>query len=368
MKKVLLIVVAELLFSSLLLAQTLDDVGRMSIYVQRPSNTTIPSEAMDLLEDKMHQIITTSGLSDNAFNKRFALTATVSILKKDIVSGSPARVSQTLEVAFYVEDVIERKEYGNATISAVGVGLNENKAFIMSFSNIKPGNPRIQKMIEDSKNLIVTYYRTNIDNIIADAYLMVQQGKYDKALYQIAQVPDVCTDCTEKCRRATIDIYQKKIDAAGRSFLQQARAAWAASPNADGAVQAARFLTKIDMLASCKADVDDLMWEMTEKVKDDERKAWEFELQQYEDAKAREQRNFEFRVQQYKDRQIREEQRYKDQKEREEQLHREEVAREQRNFEFEKHKYNAEHERDMAIISASREVALECAKHMPDGR
>lgn len=354
MKRIPLIMV-YLLFAGILCAQTLDDVGRMSINVQRPANRNIPTEALDQLDDKMHQIITTAGISDNAINRRFALTSTVSVIKKDIISGSPARVSQTLEITFYVKDVIDRKEYGHATLSSVGVGLNENKAFIMAFSNLKPGNPKVQKMIEDSKELIVAYYRTNIDNIIADAYLLVQQGDFDKALYQIAQVPDVCTDCTTKCRQATIDIYQKKIDSAGEKLLQSAKAAWNAEPNADGAVKASRYLAKIDLLAACQPQADALMEEMKEKVLDDERKAWEFEMQQYADEKAREQRDFEFRVQQYKDRQAREEER-----------HKEEVAREQRNFEFSRDKYNKEHERDMAMIEASRQVALEVAKQIPN--
>lgn len=354
--------ICYLLFVGMLCAQTLDDVGRMAINVQRPSNRTIPTEALDQLDDKMHQIITTAGISDNAINRRFSLTATVSVLKKDIISGSPARVSQTIEVAFYVKDIIEGKEYGQATISSVGVGLNENKAFIMAFSNIKPGNPRLQKMIESSKELIVAYYRTNIDNIIADAYLQVQQGNFDKALYQIAQVPDVCTDCTQKCRAATIDIYQKKIDSAGEKLLQAAKAAWNAEPNANGAVKASRFLAKIDLLAACQPQVDELMEEMKAKVLDDERKAWEFELQQYADAKAREQRDFEFRVQQYKDRQAKEEQLHQEALEREKR----QEAREQRDFEFSREQYYMEHEKDMAIISASREVALEVAKQIPN--
>lgn len=354
MKRIPLIMV-YLLFAGILCAQTLDDVGRMSINVQRPVNRSIPTEALDQLEDKMHQIITTAGISDNAINRRFALTSTVSVLKKDIMSGLPARVSQTLEITFYVKDVIDRKEYGHATLSSVGVGLNENKAFIMAFSNLKPGNPKVQKMIEDSKELIVAYYRTNIDNIIADAYILVQQGQFDKALYQIAQVPDVCTDCTAKCRKATIDIYQKKIDCAGDKLLQSAKAAWNAEPNVDGAVKASRFLAKIDLLAACQPQADALMEEMKAKVLDDERKAWEFEMQQYADEKAREQRDFEFRVRQYEEREAKEQAR-----------HEEDIAREQRNFEFEKEKYGKEHEKEMAIISASREVALEVAKQIPN--
>ena len=114
-------IIVTLLWASSLCAQTLDDVGRMSINVQRPNNRSIPAEALSQLEDKMHQIITTAGISDNAINRRFALTATVSVVKKDIISGSPARVSQTLEIAFYVKDVLDKKEYGHATLSAVGV-------------------------------------------------------------------------------------------------------------------------------------------------------------------------------------------------------------------------------------------------------
>ena len=92
---------------------------------------------------------------------------------------------------------------------------------------------------------------------------------------------------------------------------------------------------------------------MTEKVKDDERKAWEFELQKYADNKAREQRDFEFRVRQYEEREAKEQVR-----------HNEFVAREQRNFEFEVHKFDSKQAKDMAIISASREVALEVAKRI----
>ena len=346
--------VSLFLFSCNIFAQTLDDVGRMSIHVQRPNSGTIPAEAINLLENKMHQIITTNGISDNAFNKRFALTATVSVMKKDIISGSPARISQTLEVTFYVKDVIDQKEYGNATISTIGVGLNENKAYIMAFSNIKSGNSRIQTMIEDCKELIVAYYRTNVGNIIADANLLAQQEQFDKALYLLAQVPDVCVECTDNCRKATIEIYQKKIDVAGLHLLQQARAAWAGSPNANGAVHAVQFLEKIDMLASCHQDAENLMQEMIAKVKDDERKAWEFELQKYADVKAKEQRDFEFRVRQYEEHEAKEQAR-----------HEEEVAREQRDFEFEVHKYDTNHAKNMAIISASREVALEVARQIP---
>ena len=64
---------------------------------------------------------------------------------------------------------------------------------------------------------------------------------------------------------------------------------------------------------------------------------------------------FEFRVRQYEEREAKEQARYEY-----------EVAKEQRDFEFETHRFNKEHEKNMAIISASREVALEFAKQKPN--
>ena len=68
MKKIL-VFVGVLMFVANLFAQTLDDVGRLSIFVQRPNDASIPSEAINILDDKMHQIITSSGISENAFVK-----------------------------------------------------------------------------------------------------------------------------------------------------------------------------------------------------------------------------------------------------------------------------------------------------------
>ena len=148
--------VVILLLASNMYAQTLDDVGRMSINVQRPNNRTIPTEALDILEDRMHQIITTSGISDNAFNKRFALTATISVIKKDIIAGSPARVSQTLELVFYVKDIIDGKEYAilgfnkddvNRTYT---ISLNGNENFAL-FGNLNNATIILVDDFVDSK-------------------------------------------------------------------------------------------------------------------------------------------------------------------------------------------------------------------------
>lgn len=333
--------------TGLMNGQTLDDIGRLSIKVQKPIQANIPEEARNVLDDRMHQIISVSGISDNGIDNRFAMSVNVSVLTKDIISGSPSRLSQKLEVSFYVKDVIDNKTYGSVSINAIGIGLNENKSFIAAFSNIKADNAKIQNMIDESKQTIIEYYRTNADKFIKEAYTYVGEGQFDNALYHLAKVPDVCTDAYDKCLDATLDIYQKKIDAEGRVLLNKAKSSWAQSPDADGAVAATGFLEEIDILADCIPEVNSLIEEMKAKVKDDQKKAWEFKLQQYSDKKAREQRDFEFKVRQYEEFEAKEERR-----------HQEEVAREQRDFEFSVHQFDENMGFKRAIVDASKETIL----------
>lgn len=353
MKRVFLSLILFWTASFASFAQTLDDVGRLSINVAYPKNQKIPKEALDLLDGRMHQFISQCGIVDNGIDKRFSMSADVFVLSKDIIAGSPSRISQNLEVSFKILDVFENKSYGEVAINVVGIGINENKSFIMAFNNLKSNNQAVRDMIESAKRQIVIYYKTNAERIISHAYSISETGEFDEAIYRLAMVPDICAEAFDKCQDAMLDIFQKKIDYEGSHLLSRAKAFWAESPDADGASRATECLARISVMASCQPEVNLLLNEITNKIKDDQRKAWEFTLQQYADQKSREQRDFEFKVRQYEDAEAKEERR-----------HQEYVQREQRDFDFSVHKFNAEMGFRHAVVDASKTVALEFAKNM----
>lgn len=332
-------------------AQTLDDFGRLSIHVSDSYSNAIPHEAAVMLNNRVRQIIIKNGIADNGLDPRFEISTKVDILSKDIIAGSSARISQKLEISFSVNDVIDKKSYGSTSITAAGVGLNETKAYISAFNNIKSDNHKVAEMINEAKEAIVIYYRTTIDKTIQDAYASVNLGNYDKALYELAKIPDVCSDAYAKAQEATFDIYRKKINAEGRDCLKKAQSEWAKSPNANGAIAATEFLGQINIIADCNDEVNSLLEEMKEKVKDDDRKAWEFKMQQYADNKEREQRDFEFNVRKYEEAEAKEERR-----------HQEDVAREQRDFEFSVHQFDETMGFKRAVVDASKEAVLGAVK------
>ena len=349
-----IVICAAVMLPSVILvkAQSINDIGRLCIKVSPLSDKKIPSEAAKVLENRMHQMIAFSGITDNGIDRRFEIAADVVTVSKDVVGGAPARISQKLEISFYVKDILERKEFGRVSLNAAGVGLNETKCYSMAFNSIRADNKQIADMIDGAKYLIISYYQSNAERILKEANTMVEKEDYDGAIFLLSTVPYVCEEEYNACQDLTYEIYKKKINHEGDILLMQAKAAWAASPDTDGASNAISFLDDISVLAACNPEVKVLLEEITEKIKQDQKSEWEFQLKMYEDEKVREQRDFDFQVR-----------KYEDSKNREQQLHQEELEREKRDYEFAVRKYEDEAAYQRAVLDASKEVALRYAKY-----
>ncbi|MBR3449963.1 MAG: hypothetical protein IKH24_03890 [Bacteroidales bacterium] len=341
------IALSLLLMSFLTFAQD-HDVAALSIRVQQPEREYLTASSCRLLQTKMTQMLTHNGISKDMPSNRFVMTAKANVLNKDIIAGSPSRISEQIELTFIIGDVLENIKYGTYILNLTGIGLNEEQAIQQAIKTVKVNDPGMSQFIDQSKAKIVAYYRENEAKIIRDAELLVSQGCYDEAVYSLAMIPDACGSCYEHCRDKMLEINQQRIDHEGESLLSQAKAAWAKSPNANGAKEVYPLIADINPAASCYKQVDPFLKQITNKLVADDRRAWEFKMKQYEDEKAREQRDFEARV-------------AKEQREFEAR-----VAKEQRDFDAQQ----AREARNAAIrkqeIEAARQVAVEYARNQPD--
>lgn len=343
MKRMIFSLVLALLFGFWGYGQD-SDVAALSIRVQQPEREYLTAPACRLLQTKMTQILNQNGVVNDIPSNRFVMTAKANVLNKDIIAGSPSRISEQIEMIFIIGDVIDNKKYGSYVLNLTGVGLNEQQAIQMAIKSIKNNDAGMHAFIEQSKTRIVQYYRDNEAKILLDADKLVSQGLFDEAVYALSLIPDACGECYAHCQERMVEINQLKIDEDGKALLTKAKAAWAKSPNAQGAKSVYPIITAISPHASCYKEVTPFLKQITSKLVADEKREWEFKVQQYEDAKAREQRDFEQRVKEYED----------------------SKAREQRNFEAQQ----AREARNAALmqqeIAAARDVAMEYAKNQPE--
>ena len=318
-------------------------VGDIYISVIQPERNEIPQEAAKQLEDKMHQLITANGIADTDPNGRFVITAKSYIVTKDIVGGAPQRISQKIDFTFMIGDIIENKVFESYTFSAIGIGINENKSYINAITKMKANNPQFTAFVEKAKEKILKYFVARCEQIILEAKQQAANHDYQQAIYQLMQVPNIC-DCAERCQNLMIEYYDAYTESTAAELLNEAKSKWASAPNADGAALAADIIAKIPAGTKVQSELDALIAEINQKLREDEKRDWEFKMQQYNDEIARQKREFALRKEKqdadiaYRDRQQVADNEYR---------RREQVARDQRR---------------RLLIDACRQVGLAFAK------
>lgn len=292
MRNVFLVLLMSFFMSDIFAQE--EEAHKVSIRVVLPEIEGMPKEAASQLEDKLKHIVSSSGMSDNGLTERFVLTAKVNVLEKDVVATTPVRISQKMEISFYVGDVIENKVYSSTSINVSGIGVNETKSYMEAIKRIPVNSQEIKMCIDKGKHKIVEYYENNCDYIMQEADRLAKAGEYEASIAKLVAVPKVCEICYAVSREKAVAINDERMDVEGLKLISQATAAWNVRQDYEGAGNALDLLSQVHPLAMCREKADLLMESINEKLRIDEAKVaaenariaqrnWEFKMQQYND-------------------------------------------------------------------------------------
>lgn len=290
----------SLLFSWMFVTTSAAQSERIYISVLQPDDQNIPAEAAKQLELKLNRLLTQNGIASEDPNNRFVLTAKAAVTTKDIVAGPPQKVSMNIDFTFITGDAEANKKFESVTISTCGVGQNENKAVISAIKNIKPNNPLLIKLISDSKKEICDYYNSECLRIQQEAAIEAEQRNYEKAIYLLMQIPDVC-ECASDAREAMILYSREYLNNKAACKLNEAKAVWASKPDAESATAVADIITQIPANTPSQKGVDSLIAEINKKLREEQKKEWEFKIKQYNDSIEKQKRDDMLRLEQQRD-------------------------------------------------------------------
>ncbi len=280
-KKLLLLLCAPAVITCTANAQSKEELNRIAIssYVS-DQIAAFPDAAKDQLKNKLSQIVTQNGMTGGLIGSRFIITPNVNVLTKDIIAGPPAMNALTLEVTLFVGDGVDGKKFASKSVTVKGVGINETKAYIEALRMIRPNDPGIMSMLEDAQKKIITYYNTSCDAIVKSAQGAASTGNYEGAIAQLTSIPDVCKECYDKGMAAAEPIYKKYNDFVCGTKLGEARAAWNANQNAQGAGAAGKVMATIDPSAACYGEVVALSKEISLRMTEIGDKEWEYKFEE----------------------------------------------------------------------------------------
>jgi hypothetical protein len=276
--KVMLCLIAIMGFKPLVYGQSasnnLNLIGLTSYIPDQIEN--VPEGAKGVLMNKLNQISSENGISNSEYNSRFIITPTVVVLNKDILASAPPMTSLNLDVTLYIGDGFEGKKYASKTLSVKGVGINENKAYIDAFKNIKPNNPVIQALVNSAKIRIIDYYNSRCEQIIKEAQTLASLNNLDEAIVMLAAIPEECTDCFNKGIAVIVPIYKNKIDRDCKLKLAQANNLWNANPTYETANTVAQIISSIEPQSACYGDVKDFAKSISKRILEVDKREWNF--------------------------------------------------------------------------------------------
>ncbi len=276
MKKVIYILLFLVVNSLLAQEKTSNSGISLAAYVPRQVEG-IPASAKRMLLNRLTQVITKNGISENVYNSRFILAPNVSVLSKDITPTAPPKTALNLNVTLYIGDGVSGTLFASESLELKGVGTNETKAYISAIKRLSPKNPQIIEFVAKGKEKIITYYNTNCTNILKKASALEAQNEFEEALVVLTNVPEAST-CFTKVKSKIKVLYQKSIDRDCRQKLTEAKAIWAANQDINAANAAGALLSSIEPQGACYGQVKSLYAKIAARVKDVSDRDWNYQL------------------------------------------------------------------------------------------
>ncbi len=261
-----------------------EDFGRIALSVIEDESTEgLPITEKRILANKLKQIATMNGLGAATFSQ-FYISAAYAVTNKEVIPGAPTQYLIEGEITLFMGDFIDNKIFASSTFTSKGAGISEAKSFSGMLKRINPSSPQCRKFIQSGKEKILEYYNSQCDFILQKTKSLAETNQYEKALFILLNIPEVCKDCYFSAQKEIKPLYQQYINKRCPEYLNKARNAWVIDQSYSGAENAAEYLNKIDPEAGCFPEAQKLAAEIADKIRKIEDKVWSCRIQQYNDS------------------------------------------------------------------------------------
>lgn len=228
----------------------------------------VPEASASYLASRLQQLVTEDNAAAMPGGSRFFITGRFDHILVDMLPGPPVQTALHTYLTLYIGDVQAQKIYSSTTIELRGVGNSTQRAFINALRTVNPENRKVKDFISRGTGKIVDYYDANYQSIISQAERAASMHRYDEALWELSSIP-VCSKGYQQASSMMAPLMKKHIDREGEKLVTLANAAWAKSPDADGAAEAFDHLMQVDPMSAAHSKAERLGAEIKKSVKSD---------------------------------------------------------------------------------------------------
>lgn len=260
-------------FTAIALSMSAQDC-ELFIQVVPAEDSDAPAQIESQLDSRLKRALTAKGVVADSDYGQLYLQGSFSDVYKQELAGPPAQVAVHTTLTLSLAD-FGGMVFATEAFDLRGVGTSEQRAYINALQSISPKSKQFESFIASAKKKTISYFDKNYTSILSKADRAASMRDYEQALYYSTLIPS-CSQGYAAAEQATDKYYQQYIDYNGAMLLKQARAAFAVSPNAEGAAEAYAFLSQIDPASASEAAA----LKFADEVKKQTKVEYDFEVHQ----------------------------------------------------------------------------------------
>lgn len=220
-------------------------MGQVPLSTYIPEDAGIPESLVEPLTTRINAMLSELGMSGAVDGCRFVVVPRLQMDSYVQTPTAPSKIVAKGTFYLYVGDAMTGALFSSCSLPVKGVGNTDAKALSNILHAINARNPKIREALLDGMQRIVESFNQQAPAMIAQAKALMEQGNSEQAIGLLYTIPSTCS-AYEEAMQLAANFGNRVIENENASLVAQARAAWSAQPDEEGAAKAAEILAEVD--------------------------------------------------------------------------------------------------------------------------
>lgn len=187
-------------------------------------------------------------------------------VRSEVVTGMRNTIVMVMDIHMTVTNAVTKEQFATTTIRVNGTGRDMSKARMAAARSLRSTDRKVVDFVKESRRSIIDYYDNHLDVILNQVRMSMDLRELDKCMWLLSSVP-TCIKRYSEVIGLSSTVFDRYLTLDCSAKLKKAQAAWAASPDIDGARLAISYLAGIDSESSCNQPAMELLDEIRSAVR-----------------------------------------------------------------------------------------------------
>ena len=189
-------------------------VGNINfVVVVAESDENLSSSDLTRLESRLTKMVLASGIGASG-QSDFIIYPHFEVLSKEVLDGMNPLTVIEAELGLFVKQMSSGKLFGSISVPLRGVGNSDARSRAACIKEIEPRSLKFANFLSSAKELIIDYYESNCETILAQAAQESAKENYEDCIAMLLQIPEACTACHAQAMEAALtayNLYQEQL-------------------------------------------------------------------------------------------------------------------------------------------------------------